>query len=343
MPKVSLIVPAYNAQDTLGACLASLLAQSLDDTEIIVVDDGSTDGTPALLDGLATAHARIRAFHQCNGGGSVARNRGLDEARGDYITFVDADDVLEECLASLHEEAVAYGADILFFGYAAVGAQRTEYPLPEAWLGLRDRAWAQAHMHALAGRLATWGKLYRRGLLDGLRFVPGIVPGQDTLFSGEAVGRASRFGFAPGMPYLYRQRLGSVVHRYWPDREERAARYLAQLDRLRQDTSLDTDIKPLLGELYVDATLGVCVNAFLPGAPQGWWGRWRRIRRFLVCPAARDAMTFARHSASKHYWKRRVLFASLRLGVTSVVYLWARSVAARRTSDAQGAKGDIRT
>lgn len=90
-PKISVIVPVYNAEKWLRRCVDSILAQTYTDFELLLVDDGSTDGSGAICDEYATLDARIRPFHKPNGGVSSARNLGLDNARGEWICFVDSD------------------------------------------------------------------------------------------------------------------------------------------------------------------------------------------------------------------------------------------------------------
>ena len=90
--KLSIIVPVYNVERYLEACVDSLLAQTLGDFEIFLVDDGSNDGSERICDTLADEHAQIRCVHQRNAGVSAARNRGIPEASGQYIWFFDADD-----------------------------------------------------------------------------------------------------------------------------------------------------------------------------------------------------------------------------------------------------------
>ena len=94
MPKVSIIIPVYNAADKLPRLLDSILSQDEPDFEVIAVDDGSRDGSLAILREYAEKDARIRPVHQENGGVSAARNRGLAEASGTYVQFADADDWL---------------------------------------------------------------------------------------------------------------------------------------------------------------------------------------------------------------------------------------------------------
>lgn len=94
-PLISVIIPIYNIEDCLPRCVASVQNQTYQNLEILLVDDGSTDGTGALCDALAAKDARIRVFHKENGGSSSARNMGIREARGEYLGFVDSDDWIE--------------------------------------------------------------------------------------------------------------------------------------------------------------------------------------------------------------------------------------------------------
>ena len=93
-PKVSVIIPVYNTGKYLESSVSSIQEQTLQDIEIIIIDDGSTDDSPAILKKLSESDARIRLFVQSNQGQSAARNLGLDNAQGDYIYFMDSDDIL---------------------------------------------------------------------------------------------------------------------------------------------------------------------------------------------------------------------------------------------------------
>ncbi|NLG24502.1 MAG: glycosyltransferase, partial [Clostridiales bacterium] len=93
MRAISVIVPVYNAMPWLEECLNSILSQSFSDFELILIDDGSTDGSAHLCDACAARDERVRVVHQKNSGVAAARNRGLDESGGQWIAFVDADDV----------------------------------------------------------------------------------------------------------------------------------------------------------------------------------------------------------------------------------------------------------
>ena len=112
---ISLIVPVYNVEQYLPRCLASIQAQTIfDQTEVILVDDGSTDASGRICDEFAAQHANVRVLHKGNGGVSSARNAGLDAATGAFIGFVDSDDFVEpECFARAYGAAVRTGADVV--------------------------------------------------------------------------------------------------------------------------------------------------------------------------------------------------------------------------------------
>ena len=118
MPRLSVIIPVYNAELSLGACLDSLLCQDSQNYEIVLVNDGSTDRSRTICEDYARRYNNIMVIHQENGGVSSARNKGLDAAKGDFISFVDADDrVTSDYLSVLLSYAQQdQAADILFFG-----------------------------------------------------------------------------------------------------------------------------------------------------------------------------------------------------------------------------------
>ena len=106
-PLISIIVPVYNIIEYLPRCVETLTRQTYSNLEILLVDDGSTDGTSALCDELAAKDTRIRVFHKENGGSSSARNLGIEQARGEYLGFVDSDDYVEYNMYELLYEAIA--------------------------------------------------------------------------------------------------------------------------------------------------------------------------------------------------------------------------------------------
>ena len=134
MPAISVIVPVYQAEKLLPQCVDSVLAQTFSDWELLLIDDGSRDGSPALCDGYAARDPRVRVFHKPNGGVSTARNLGLEHAAGQCIAFLDADDAFEpaalETLWYLREKAGADSAGCAHFNLSPSGEQHVELLLP---------------------------------------------------------------------------------------------------------------------------------------------------------------------------------------------------------------------
>ena len=113
-PQVSVIIPVYNAEAYLHDCLRSILMQTMPDIEVLIIDDGSTDGSFALMQQYAKTDSRVRSVHQQNAGPSRARNAGIAMAQGRYIAFVDADDWLEEDMCQRMLKVAGNDADIVF-------------------------------------------------------------------------------------------------------------------------------------------------------------------------------------------------------------------------------------
>jgi glycosyltransferase involved in cell wall biosynthesis len=187
--KVSVIVPVYNPGPYIEDCVASLLRQSLppDAYEVIFVDNGSTDGTPARLDALAAEHPHVRVIHQENSGWSgKPRNVGIAASRGEFVLFVDNDDYLgDEALERMYDYGVAHGADVVVGKMAGKGR-----PVPvELFRVNRPRATVE---NAPLIDSLTPHKMFRRAFLDriGLRFPEGRRRLEDHVFVTEAYLRA---------------------------------------------------------------------------------------------------------------------------------------------------------
>ncbi len=188
--KVSVVVPVYNPGAYIENCIDSLLRQSLppDDYEVIFVDDGSTDDTPARLDALAAAEPRVTVVHQDNSGWSgKPRNVGIAAAQGEYVMFVDNDDHLgDEALERMYDYGVAHGADVVVGKMAGKGRS---VPVE---LFRRNRPYANVENAPLIDSL-TPHKMFRRAFLDdiGLRFPEGRRRLEDHVFVTEAYLRAA--------------------------------------------------------------------------------------------------------------------------------------------------------
>lgn len=129
-PMVSVIVPVYNAEQTIRRCVASILDQQFTDLELLLVDDGSTDGSGAICDEFAARDARVTAIHQKNAGVSAARNHALDLAQGVYLQFLDSDDwITPDATRSLVRAAEAHRCDLVIADfYRVVGDHQIGTP-----------------------------------------------------------------------------------------------------------------------------------------------------------------------------------------------------------------------
>lgn len=176
---ISVIVPVYNIKEYLPRCVASITGQSYEKLEILLVDDGSTDGTGALCDELAGQDPRIRVFHKKNGGSSSARNLGIQEAKGAYLAFVDSDDYIEaEMYERLMQGIMASNADIAQIGRDEVDEAGNR--LPDVCVPPAEDVFveSEAFMRELLlhkGDCSFCTKLVRRELLADKGFPEGVL------------------------------------------------------------------------------------------------------------------------------------------------------------------------
>ena len=218
--KLSVIVPVYKAEKTLRKCVDSLLAQTLGDLEIILVNDGSPDGCQAILDDYAARFPdTVRTKTVENGGQGRARNFGLELAGGDWIGFVDSDDwVLPEMYEKLIAAAEKEGADVAVCDtlecYEDGGTRLL-------------RAWREGSALAAAG--SSCDKVFRRSLVGELRFPEGLWY-EDFAFSALALSRTERLARVPETLYCYRIGHPSTMHN---DNARKNLDLLAVLDLLR--------------------------------------------------------------------------------------------------------------
>lgn len=206
-PLISVIVPVYNVEGYMEACLDSLLAQTWPNFEIILIDDASTDGSGQICGGYADRDARVRAVHfPRNRGPSAARNEGVRRAAGAYIAFVDADDRVEPdlleklycCLEETGAEVSACGAD----GIALKGGPAAVYDRAEA---------VRCLARGVPFNMVPWGKLYRAELVRQCPFDEAVFYSEDLLFLYAVLKRARRAAYRPEVLYHYTQRTGSQV------------------------------------------------------------------------------------------------------------------------------------
>lgn len=214
---ISVIIPAYNAQKFLEECVASVLAQEglAGGMEIIIVDDGSTDNTPAMADDMAQSDSRIRVVHTSNQGLAAARNVGLGMMHGQFVCFVDADDILlPEALTSMRADIISSRADVLvasvISGTKYPGTISISHHFPQIinGIGAIERMLYQNGLNS-----AAWGRLYRRSSIGDLRFTPGIYY-EDLDFNYRFMLACPRIALSATKVYFYRQHPDSFIHKW---------------------------------------------------------------------------------------------------------------------------------
>lgn len=209
-PKVSIIVPVYNVEDYIDACLDSVERQTFADFEAIVIDDGSTDGSWEAVRRHAAADSRLVTIRTENRGVARARERALSEARGTWVAFLDGDDVWEP---DMLEQLVAAsdGYDIVCCDYKRISPS---YETPVRAVHRDDLSGDDFLMRMLAvsESVALWARIYRRGLFEGLRHYP-MRQGQDLLLNMQVGCRRPRVHHIDYVGYGYVQRAGSSIRR----------------------------------------------------------------------------------------------------------------------------------
>ena len=218
MPHIcfSIVIPIYNVAPYLRECLNSVLAQTFTDWEAICVDDGSTDGSGKILDEYAVKDKRLKVIHQANAGVSVARNRALDEASGEWLLFCDSDDAfVPETLEILKGRLGTSECELITFEMARVA--RGDDATPES-LDRCDTVFDMSKANdvermmqkSFPHRLWAWNKCFKRTLVNDLRF-ENYQPCEDAVFVLESIFRARRVLELPNVLYKYVQHEGSCL------------------------------------------------------------------------------------------------------------------------------------
>ena len=241
MPRVSVVVPVYNVEMYLPQCIDSIRAQTLEDIEIVCVDDGSTDRSGAILALYAQLDERVVVVSKSNAGVSSARNDGIDRARGDIICFVDADDVLTpkacETVARAFDE---HDVDIVKFSATPFPACCSN-PWIDDTLTLPDKifeGYSDDLVFSEHSRPFPWNGAYRAAFLreSGVRFPAGIALGEDQVFCFAALARARGTALLSARLYRYRlSRTDSAMARAAQDLAGRVDKHLTVVEAILDD------------------------------------------------------------------------------------------------------------
>lgn len=208
--KVSVVIPVYNAEVYLPRCVESVVNQTFQNLEIILVNDGSTDGCGAICDGYAVKDRRIRVIHKTNGGPGTARNAGVDAASGELIFFVDSDDyIAPDCVEALYESLEQHNADCavtaLLYVYEKSGETFNKYNKNGRFGAMTKVESINTMLYCDNFNVSVCGKLFDLALFENLRFPAGTFC-EDTAIIYKLLSRCHRVSHIAEAKYCYEKR-----------------------------------------------------------------------------------------------------------------------------------------
>ena len=310
---ISVIIPVYNVVTVLPTCLDSILSQNLvRQVEVILVDDGSTDGSGKICDAYQERHGGIKVIHTDNGGPSKARNLGISKAKGKYITFIDSDDTIEKDYFSRLWEASNLGRlDIVFSEICDIDWKNNRKKrhfslnltgdLRQDWFGLYKYSQGPC------------GKLYRRNIIvfNNLSFPENILSGEDQIFNLLFFRCAKNCGFAQGSVYNYYHRNnGSLSYR------KEKIMFDSNMIKLEYENNILNERNHLNNMIINNSVLrwvgSFAEDSYQPYSYPSFDYRVRKLRPYLRFDSINDV----------EGKKRRVLFLLLKYKMYILVYLF---------------------
>lgn len=331
--RLSVIIPAYNCELLVGATLDSLLAQTMPDFEVILINDGSTDGTGNVLESYAARDSRIRFVTVENGGPSRARNRGIAEAKGNYLYFMDSDDlILPDMFEEMLSLAEAHDLDEVICGYTMENIE-TKKPhikkfgfdpfvahTPEEFRG-KLTGLVKSHL-----MYVVWNKLFRSSMIrdHGIQFPPEYVSGEDRLFNTWTFPHIRRGGFINRPFYRYFLRgQQSLANRYVENRFDAALKCHTELLAAYDEMGLTTpEVRAALDFAFVKGVMSCFTQLCSKGCPLHWREKRAVIGEVLQNPAVQSAI----HSKDASFGYAKTVTAVLRGGNRTLIYWMAKAV-----------------
>ena len=258
--KLSIIAAVYNLEKYLPRCLDALVNQTLEEIEILCVDDGSTDSAPQVVDEYAAKYPnKVKAFHKPNGGEFTTRNYGLERAQGEYVTFVDTDDWVEPNWAEkLYQAAKENDADLAVCGFERIDLKTNKVVAKDMTThGYAVKEITGKDDFMIAINPAPWNKIYKREKIKDQRFL-NFRGFNDMIFLASSYTKINKVAFVPDVLYHYYLRYDSQIHSINRQDVENFKKYLLELKALYQKENKYEEMKYMLDEL-VFLHLGVSV------------------------------------------------------------------------------------
>lgn len=334
--KISVVVPVYNVEKYIQECVNSLLGQSYNNLEIILVDDGSTDNSGKICDDFAQKDDRIKVIHKKNGGLSSAREAGIDRATGDYIMLVDGDDwidkrTVQSCVHAVKENVLI---DCVLFSYVKefdnnsvpmhVLDNTTYFSPKEAadkvyrrLFGLSDDE--LTHPERMDNIVSCCMKLYKSEIARKGKYFDNRVVGssEDTLFNMYALHNCGSMVYLDECYYHYRKINTSLTNVYRENLEKKWAILFKEMEKVLIEKKLGEEYQNALMNRVALSIIGIGMNEVGNKKKSHWW-RYKKVREYLKSPQYQEACEKLSIKNMPIIWK--VFFVCCKIKVTVAVY-----------------------
>lgn len=297
--EISVIVPVYNVENYLSECVDSILNQTFKDFELILVDDGSKDGSGKICDGYAAKDIRVKVLHKPNGGLSDARNTGMEVMKGQYVTFIDSDDIVSyDYLRSMYEAAVRYKADIVQCGFCRDREKLLDQAADQECAVIEGRKILRDYLRFRVPNVLACAKLIKADLLENVRFPLGIID-EDNYTTYKLMARANTFVSVDAPLYYYRVNPDSITQITFHSKRlgifncvDEIRKYLGKKEEKRYDRHLK----------YYQMRLGVQLfnQAIKAGKEKEFAGELAGVKAFLKSVSAREIKEEPKYTISRN-------------------------------------------
>lgn len=283
-PLISIIIPVYNIDNYVSRCVESVISQSYENLDILLIDDGSDDASGEICDQYGEKYSRIRVIHKANGGLSEARNVGIEAAKGEYIAFLDGDDfITKNYVANLFnaiEQSLCDLAISMFMN--VVDGQKINLNTDDVLENFRvvsSEECLKSLLYQKGIETSAPGKIYKRELIGDLRFPVGKLY-EDVMFTVQMIARSARVAIIDNVDYMYYQRQGSIQYQQFDRRKMDSIRHSLELEQF-----IEQNYPKLIGASHCRRFNAVCniVLQIPPGEfPEEKQYLWTMIKKLRV-------------------------------------------------------------
>ena len=291
---VSIIIPAFNSESYIRDALDSVLNQTYENLEIIVVDDGSTDKTGDVAEHYAARDQRVHVIHQGNNGPSHARNTGIITSTGEYLFFLDADDWIEaSCIQRMVDYQQTYSADIVYFSHIREYQKKSEKYCVHKRKRIYEKEGTQEFFLYDMRMVTPWGKLYTRKVIGSTLYDVNMRTAEDVDFNFRIYENVQKAVYVPDCLLHYRILPKSAIHGYDPEILEK---FTYTVPVIRERLSLDeTCQKEAYFSFAAIAYIVVCRNGIALNGKLSFREKMEKIRQLNLIDWIRELFANVKH------------------------------------------------